>query len=254
MGHVFDFQEARLYAQWLEMDRHKDAAARQNQLMMKLIKPAYGDRILDIGCGTGVTLASLDHMKPGLDLTGLDASTYMLDIAGENLGNRAERFKGVAEELPFEDNAFNFAILNLTLEFVENPEKALAEAARVAKDRLYIGFFNRLSLGAVPTLGKGLHGNPVFSKARFLSTWELRQLIRGLLGKVPITSRTITYHPPTGGHLLGRLFNRLPYGAYTGMSVSLVPRFTTRPLSLFAEKTRPQNMSIGEQCFKSDPQ
>jgi len=254
MGHVFSFQEARHYAQWLEMDRHREAAERQTQLMMKLIKPAYGDRVLDIGCGTGVTLACLDRLKPGLDLTGLDASTYMLDIAGEKLGNCAERFKGVAEELPFEDNAFNFAILNLTLEFVENPEKALAEAARVAKDRLYIGFFNRLSLGAGPTLGKGLHGNAVFSKAQFLSTWELRQLIRELLGKVPITSRTIAYHPPTGGHLLGRLLRRLPYGAYTGMSVSLVPRFTTRPLALFTEKSRPQNLSIGEQCFKSDPQ
>ncbi|BCS97888.1 methyltransferase type 11 [Desulfoluna limicola] len=254
MGHVFDYQEAGQYAQWLEMDRHRDAAERQAQLLVKLTKPAYGDRILDIGCGTGVTLACLDRMKPGLDFTGLDASTYMLDIAGETLKNRAELFKGTAEELPFEDNAFNFAILNLTLEFVASPEKAIAEAARVAKDRLYIGFFNRLSLGAVPSLGKGLHGNPVFSKARFLSTWEVRQLIRGILGKVPVTSRTITYHPPAGGRLLGRLFQRLPYGAYTGMSVSLVPRFTTRPLSLFTEKARPQNMSIGEQFFKPDPQ
>ncbi len=254
MGHVFDFQEAGQYAQWLEMDRHSDAAERQSQLMIKLINPAYGDRLLDIGCGTGVTLAGMDRMKPGLDLTGLDASTYMLDIAGKKLRNRAELFKGNAEALPFEDNAFNFAVLNLTLEFVESPEKAIAEAARVAKDRLYIGFFNRLSLGAVPSLGKGLHGNTVYSKAHFLSTWEVRQLIRGLLGKVPISSRTITYHPPAGGRLIGRLFRRLPYGAYTGMSISLVPRFTTRPLSLFAEKTLSQNMSIGEQFFKPDPQ
>ncbi|SCY70648.1 Ubiquinone/menaquinone biosynthesis C-methylase UbiE [Desulfoluna spongiiphila] len=252
MGHVFNFQEAGQYAQWLEMDRHRDAAERQSQLMVKLIKPAYGDRLLDIGCGTGVTLACLDQIKPGLDLTGLDASTYMLDIAGEKLNNRADLFKGTAEALPFEDNAFNFAVVNLTLEFVESPEKVIAEAARVAKDRLYIGFFNRLSLGAVPSLGKGLHGNAVFSKARFLSTWEIRQIIRGLLGKVPLTSRTITYHPPTGGRLLGRLFHRLPYGAYTGLSVSLVPRFTTRPLALFADKPRPQSMSIGEQYFKPD--
>lgn len=254
MGHVFDFQDARQYAQWLDMDRHRDAALRQTQLLMKLINPAYGDRFLDIGCGTGETLACLDRLKPGLDLTGLDASTYMLDIATEKLGHRADLFKGVAEKLPFEDNSFNYAILNLTLEFVASPELAIAEAARVAKDRLYIGFFNRLSLGAVPSLGKGLHGNPVFSKARFLSTWEVRQLIRGALDKVPVTSRTITYHPPTGGRFLGRLFQRLPYGAYTGMAVSLVPRFTTRPLSLFAENTRPQNMSIGEQYFKPDPQ
>lgn len=253
MGHVFDFQEAGQYAQWLAMDRHRDAAERQSRLMMKLIKPAYGDRLLDIGCGTGVTLGCLDHLKPGLDLTGLDASTYMLDIAAEKLGNRVALFKGNAEELPFDDNAFNVAVINLTLEFVDSPHQALAEAARVAKDQLYIGFFNRLSFGAVPSLGKGLHGNPVFSKARFLSTWEVRQLIRSLLGKVPVSSRTITYHPPSEGRLLGRLFRRLPYGAYTGMAVSLVPRFTTRPLALFTEKPRPQNMSIGEQYFKPDP-
>ena len=254
MGHVFNFQEAGRYAQWLGMDRHREAAERQAQLLASLIKPAYGDRFVDIGCGTGVTLACLDHIKPGLDFTGLDASPYMLDIAAKTLKNRTELYKGVAEALPFEDNSFNFAILNLTLEFVENPEKAIAEAARVAKDRLYIGFFNRLSLGAGPSLGKGIHGNAIFSKGHFLSTWEVRQMTRSILGKVPITSRTITYHPPTGGHLLGRLFRRLPYGAYTGMSVSLVPRFTTRPLTLLAEKTRPQNMSIGEQFFKPDPQ
>ncbi len=253
MGHVFDFQEARDYARWLEMDRHREAAERQSQLLTTLIKPAYGDRCLDIGCGTGITLVCLDRIKPGLDLTGLDPSTYMLDIAGAALKSRTELHKGVAESLPFEDNAFNFAVLNLTLEFVENPEAAIAEAARVAKDRLYIGFFNRLSLGTASSLGKGIHGNPLFAKARFLSSWELRQLVRNLLGKVPITSRTIAYHPPTGGHLLGRLFRRLPYGAYTGMSVSLVPRFTTRPLALMAGKS-PSSMSIGEQFFKPDPQ
>ena len=254
MGHVFDFQEARHYAQWLDMDRHREAAERQSHLLTTLIKPAYGDRFIDIGCGTGITFACLDRIKPGLDLTGLDASTYMLDIAKETLKSRTALHQGFAESLPFEDNAFNFAILNLTLEFVESPEKAIAEAARVAKDRLYIGFFNRLTLGATSSFGKGIHGNTLFSKARFLSTWELRQLVRNTLGKVPITSRTIAYHPPTGGHLLGRLFRRLPYGAYTGMSVSLVPRFTTRSMALLAGKTSPQNMSIGEQFFKPDPQ
>ena len=254
MGHVFDYQDARQYAQWLEMDRHHDAALRQTRLLVKLVKPSYGDRVVDIGCGTGETLAHIDTLKPGLDLTGLDASTYMIDIASEKMGTRAEFHKGEAEALPFEDNAFNFALVNLTLEFVDDPIPVIAEAARVAKDRLYIGFFNRLSLGAVSNLGKGLHGNPVFTKARFLSTWEIRQAIREVLGKVPITSKTITYHPPAGGHLLGRLFHRLPYGAYTGMSVALVPRFTTRPLSLFTGASATGKIKMGEQYFKPDPQ
>ena len=252
MGHVFDYQDTRQYAEWLEMERHKEAAERQAQLLMKLIKPAYGDRVIDIGCGIGPTLSYIDRVKPDLDLTGLDASTYMLDEAKGLLSNHAELHKGMAESLPFDDNEFNFSIVNLTLEFVEDPEKAITEAARVAKDRLYIGFFNRLALGAVPTLGKGLHGNPVFSKARFLSTWEIRQMVRSVLGKVPITARTITYHPPTGSNVLGRIFHRLPYGAYTGMSIALVPRYTTRSLSLFSEARGTQNMNIGEQFFKPD--
>lgn len=252
MGHVFDYQDARQYAQWLDMDRHHDAALRQARLLLKLMKPAYGDRIVEIGCGTGEILAHIETLKPGFDLTGLDASTYMLDLASERLGEGVDILKGEAEELPFDDNSFNCAVVNLTLEFVDDPSAVIAEAARVAKDRLYIGFFNRLSLGAMP-LGKGLHGNPVFSKAKFLSTWEIRQAVRGILGKVPIASRTITYHPPTGGHLLGRLFHRLPYGAYTGMGITLVPRFTTRPLPLFAGSTSPGKMKMGEQYFEPDP-
>ena len=49
------------------------------------------------------------------------------------LGNRAGLFPGRAEDLPFEDNEFDIVTLITCLEFVENPEEALAEALRVAK-------------------------------------------------------------------------------------------------------------------------
>jgi ubiquinone/menaquinone biosynthesis C-methylase UbiE len=42
--------------------------------------------------------------------------------------------------LPFDDNSFNHACLFTSLEFVDDPKKALAEAFRVAKDGCLSGF------------------------------------------------------------------------------------------------------------------
>lgn len=48
-----------------------------------------GQRILDIGCGTGQILAALYQQQPTLHLTGIDGSTYMLDEARQRIGMHA---------------------------------------------------------------------------------------------------------------------------------------------------------------------
>ncbi len=82
-------------------------------------------------------------LNMGLDVTGLDASPHMLEFARKRLGVRAELRRGVAEDLPFDDNTFNVATLMTTLEFVEDSQKAIEEACRVTKDRIFLGVLNR---------------------------------------------------------------------------------------------------------------
>ncbi|MEJ2661218.1 MAG: methyltransferase domain-containing protein, partial [Desulfobacteraceae bacterium] len=116
MGYVFDFHDARSYAQSLLQQSNKCAIALESQLMLNLLQPKSGDSVLDIGCGTGVNLDPL--LDSGINVTGIDPSPYMLDLAVNNWGHRVEFYRGYAEDLPFDDNSFNHACFFTSLEFV----------------------------------------------------------------------------------------------------------------------------------------
>ena len=80
MGHVFDFNEALAYEQWISRPQNKTAFELEAELMRNLLQPMRGESVLDIGCGTGACLVAFLEM--GMKVTGLDPSAYMLDIAG----------------------------------------------------------------------------------------------------------------------------------------------------------------------------
>ena len=235
MGHVFDFNEAVNYEQWLNKPRNKLAFELETQLMRDLLQPMRGESVLDIGCGAGACLAALLEM--GLRVTGLDPSTYMLDMAFEKIGQRADLYRGYAEDLPFDDNSFNYACLFTTLEFVDDPEKALQEAFRVTKDRVFIGVLNRYALKGIQRRVKGIFSPTIFNHAQFFSVWELKQMIRRIIGQVPVSWRTVCQLPTNSGKFVynleqSKIIQRCPFGAFAGMVVILVPRFRTRPMTV----------------------
>ena len=154
MGHVFDFNEAVAYNQWLNKPQTIKAFELEAGLMRELLQPMHGETILEIGCGAGACLKAFLDM--GLQVTGLDPSTYMLDIALQKIENQADLYRGYAEDLPFDDNSFSYAGLVTTLEFVEDPVKALEEAFRVAKDRVFIGVLNRYAIKGIQRRVKGI--------------------------------------------------------------------------------------------------
>jgi len=233
MGHVFDFAEAKSYEQWFNRPWNKAAFDLETQLMRDLLQPMRGESVLDIGCGAGNCLPALLEM--GLQVTGLDPSTYMLDISLEKMGNRVELYRGFAEDLPFDDNSFNYSCLFTTLEFVEDPNMALREAFRLPKDRVFIGVFNRYALKGIQRRVRGIFTASIFNHAQFFSIWELKQMIRSIIGQVPVSWRTVCQLPIPSGKFVNNLeqskiIQRCPFGAFAGMVVVLVPRFKTRPL------------------------
>ncbi len=235
MGYVFDFNDASICEKWFLNSQNRAITDSQYHLMLDLLKAHPGQSILDIGCGLGNGLA-LCH-EEGLQVTGLDPSPYMLDIAEKNLGHRVELHRGKAENLPFDDNSFNYASLITCLEFVDDPRKALEEACRVAKDKIFIGIINHYALTRIKIRIKGLFTDTVYNHARFFSIWDLKKLIFDLLGDVPIQWQSIPMRPLETGKIrknLGRLFlpKKFPFGAYIVMSITLLPRFRTRPLEL----------------------
>ena len=58
----------------------------------------------------------------GHQVTGLDPSPYMLNLARGLVPERVALDRGYAEELPYEDNAFDTVALITALEFVNDPQ------------------------------------------------------------------------------------------------------------------------------------
>ena len=235
MGYVFDFNDARTYEQWLKNGRTHQTTEFENQLMVDMLKPLRGESLLDIGCGTGTSL--LPFVEMGLETTGLDASPYMLDIALQKLEHRVDLYRGVAEDLPFEDNSFNHAIMVTTLEFVDDPLKAIEEACRVTKDRLFLGVLNRYAFKGIERRLKGIFSRTIYNHAKFFSIWELKQMLQSVAGDIPIDWRTLYQLPSISGRLTQNLeqssfVQKFPFGAFMGVVATLVPRFRTKPLTV----------------------
>lgn len=96
------------------------------------------NRMLDLGCGTGDLAINVAKIAGDVEVTGLDYSEPMLEIArkkSETLTNKPEFVQGDASKMPFSDGSFDcvgisFAFRNLTY---KNPlaQFHIAEVLRV---------------------------------------------------------------------------------------------------------------------------
>lgn len=91
-------------------------------------------RWLDVGCGTGaLSQTVLKQVKPQ-GVTGVDSSEGFVNYARQQTSNTNANFVvGDARALPFADDSYDAAVSGLVLNFVPEPEKAVAEMARVTK-------------------------------------------------------------------------------------------------------------------------
>ena len=89
--------------------------------------------VADLACGTGTLMAALvPHVRR---VIGVDQSAAMLRSARRRLQGHAgaELRQGDLEALPIEDQSCDAALLVLALSYVEDPARALAEAARILR-------------------------------------------------------------------------------------------------------------------------
>ncbi len=87
-------------------------------------------RVIDLGCGNGALLALLKREKGIVDF-GLEISESGVAVCQERGLN--VRLGRIDERLPFDDNVFDYAICNVTIQMVIYPEVLLKEMKRVAK-------------------------------------------------------------------------------------------------------------------------
>ena len=248
MGYVFDFKEAGEYDAGFDRGVNRYYRDLEVKLFLKLLKPRPGQRVLDIGCGSGISLEPL--LDRGLNLTGLDPSPYMLDRALDRIGERADFHRGFAEDLPFDDNAFDTAFFFTSLEFSNRPAKAIEEACRVAKDQVVICVFNGYAPLNIYRRFKGYFIPSHFTHMRFFSIWELKRMIFNTLGHVPVSWRTTLQCPLIRGRWMAgiekfSLIQHSPFGSFIAMRIKPVPTFRTRPLALKIRRGKLYNPASG---------
>jgi len=248
MGYVFDFKDAGLYDAWFDQVKNKYCLDLEIKLMMDLLSPKRGQRILDIGCGTGISLEPL--LDKGLNLTGLDPSQYMLDLASQRLGNKVDLHQGVAEDLPFDDNSFDAAFFFTSLEFTDRPAKAIEEACRVAKDCVILCVLNRYAPLNIVRRVKSFFVPNIYNHVHFFSIWELRQILFAILGNVPVKWKTTLQFPFACGQIARfvenfQIVQKSFLGTLIGMRIKPVPTFRTRPLLLKVRKSKAYKPASG---------
>jgi SAM-dependent methyltransferase len=96
--------------------------------------PRPGERLLDIGCGTGG--AAFLAAGRGADVTGLDLSPVLIETARARAAERGLELScdvGDAEKLPYEDASFDVVTSTVGIMFAQGQEAAASELARVTR-------------------------------------------------------------------------------------------------------------------------
>lgn len=91
-------------------------------------------RWLDVGCGTGALTREILSRAAPAGVVGIDPSDGFLGYARAQTDDvRATFRQGDAQALSFADNEFDVVVSGLVLNFIPQPEKALAEVRRVLR-------------------------------------------------------------------------------------------------------------------------
>jgi SAM-dependent methyltransferase len=126
------------WAHFAPLEVHTTAVAGK---LVKHARVRAGQRVLDVACGTGVV--AVTAARAGASVTGLDLTPALLERARENARLAAVSIdwrEGDAEQLPFEDGAFDAVLSQFGHIFAPRPEVVTAEMLRVLKPGGAIAF------------------------------------------------------------------------------------------------------------------
>ena len=216
----FDVNIAAEYDQWYQRPEGQYTDALEKLLFQRLVQPQRGQSLLEVGCGTGHNLEFFSEL--GLHVTGIDSSEPMLQMAAKRLGPNARLLLGEANRLAFDNNSFDIVVLFTVLEFLPDPAGALKEAARVSREKVYIGVLNKASILGIARRVKGRSRKSIYNRAKFYTIWEIEGMSRRVLGNISLTWESVLFFPLGWHRYCPRVdrflsFQRNPFGAFLGI-------------------------------------
>lgn len=126
-------------AEFLERQARYPDQQQVNAKIREVLAPAAGERLLEVGSGTGVLCRLMaPDVAPGGQVIGLEVSPFLAAAACRyarecGLGDRIRYIVGAGEALPYPDDSFDGAFAARLLLHVPNPDLVVREMARVVR-------------------------------------------------------------------------------------------------------------------------
>jgi len=156
--------------------RQDARAARLGAEVREFVRPRGDERALDVGTGAGALAFALAPLVR--EVVGLDPVPELLELARERALPNTEFVAGDGAALPFVDASFDLAATHRTLHHVVEPERVVAELARVARPGGRVLVVDQLAPDD-PAAGAAQHEFEAVrdpSHTRLLTDRELREL------------------------------------------------------------------------------
>ena len=152
--------------------------------------------VLEMGVGTGLALG---YYQPHLAVTGIDVSSDMLakartKVADKRLSHVKELLEMDARVLDFPDNHFDTVVAMYLVSVVPEPERVVAEMARVCKPGGEVVIVNHFARdkGALAALER------LFAPTANILGWHSDFPMSRVLGVPSLEVMEIRNHPPFG--------------------------------------------------------
>jgi len=153
--------------------------------LQRLFTQAAPESVLDVGCGEGVLTSQWAERLGDRPVLGIDLADPKLVAEWNARGRSNLEFRAMTteelQELPFPDGSFDLAAAIEVLEHVPDPERTVAEMARVAARHLLVSV-PREPLWRMLNVARGAYLRDLGNTPGHLNHWSKRSFV-DMLGR-----------------------------------------------------------------------
>lgn len=174
---VSDSEVVKDYERWFLSPVGMYVDEKEKELLINSMRFKRGERVLEIGCGTGRYIQYLTELE--LEVVGVELVEEMAKRAIQKSTIKKEQvIIGSYEKIPIGDSSFENVVFVHSFAFIVDKVQAVKEAYRIASKKIGIGFLNKHSL---TTIFKVKERKEVYKDAMPLCGRELKKIIKTAL-------------------------------------------------------------------------